>query len=74
MDDLFEDHFFDDLCDGCYEDIINKYIIGEMSFEEFSDICINTYIKNIGDGYRNSFERIIKKYIEYIEESTDQSD
>ena len=73
MVDQFEDHFFDDLCSGCCEDIINKYIIGEISFEEASDICINTYIKNIGDRYRKSFERIIKKHIDYIKESTDQS-
>ena len=73
MDDLFEDHFLYDLRDGCYEDIINKYIIGEMSFEEVSNICINTFIKNIGDRYRNSFEYIIKEHIENIKEFTDQS-
>ena len=45
MVDQFEDQFFDDLCSGCYEDIINKWIIGEISFEEVSNICINTFIK-----------------------------
>ena len=73
MVDQFEDQFFDDLYSGCYEDIINKCIIGEISFEEVSNKCINTFIKNIGDRYRNSFEYIIKEHIENIKEFTDQS-
>ena len=74
MVDQNEDQFFDYLCSCCYDDIINKHIIGEISFEEASDICINTFIKKFDDRYRNSFEYILMKYIENIKEITDQSD